>query len=96
MDPSMTWGNHDFLLLTCPANDVLRNPRRDKMRTQVGELDHLLDDIFHLVVSFSPDGREIVECRAIRTRTEVPDLKATFCGFFSRAPRCPEFTTKLF
>src|SRR3989338_5169022 len=88
-------GRYDhFLLFARAAGYVLRDPRRYKMRAQVWELNHLLDNIFDLVVRAAVLSREVVERRTIGARPQIAWLEPAFGRLLRRTPRGPKFAAK--
>jgi hypothetical protein len=53
MNPPMARTDNHFLLLASSSNDVLRNPRTNKMGFEMRKFLHLFDNIFELIVSSS-------------------------------------------
>lgn len=94
--PSVARAYDNFLLLAFAANDVLRNPRADEVRAQVGELPHLLDDIFYLVVRSAFGGWKVMECCTVRTGTQVSNLQPALGSLLRRAPRSPKLAPERF
>ncbi len=84
-----------LLLLALASHNILRNPRRHKMRPQLRQLLYLLHQMLKLVKPAPVSCRKIMKSRPIRPRTDIADFQAPFTRLLFARPSIPPRAAKL-
>src|SRR3989344_592658 len=90
----MARSNNNFLNFAFASANVLRNPGRYKICSQLRFLYNLLYDMFELIKGCAFNSRKIMKSRSVLAVAEVAGFQSALGAFFRRCPRLPPIAAK--